>query len=67
MKDKSLLHALVTMILLPWYGIRVCPFLESLNFWQLTLPIVVILLAQQGVRYWLTPGWIDAADSKVQV
>ena len=47
---RATVHYLATMIIMPIYGVQVCPFLESLSAAQVTVPIVVMLALQFAAR-----------------
>ncbi|MEG3617136.1 HD domain-containing phosphohydrolase [Magnetovibrio sp. PR-2] len=64
---RALLHYLVTMVVIPVYGIRVCPFIESLTPLEVALPIVAVLAAQLMVRKPLVAALVDSAPLKYQV
>ncbi len=52
---------------MPVYGIQVCPFIETLTPWQVTIPIAIALSIQYGIRWWLTRAWIETARLKQRV
>lgn len=47
---REQLHHLLTLVIMPIYGIQVCPFIESLKPWQVVAPIFVALILQYAVR-----------------
>ncbi|MBL4615875.1 MAG: hypothetical protein JKY27_13530, partial [Magnetovibrio sp.] len=47
---RAFLHYLATMVIIPVYGIRVCPFIETLTPAQVAVPIIMILAGQFLVR-----------------
>jgi len=64
---RGLAHYLATAVIMPVYGVQVCPFIESLTPWQVTIPIVVVLSVQYGLRGWLTRVLIETARLKRRV
>jgi len=59
-------HYLIALFILAFYGVQVCPFLESLSVWQLTTPIAIVFLLQWLLRYKLETA-IHHRDFKHQV
>ncbi|MDX8387297.1 MAG: HD domain-containing protein [Ghiorsea sp.] len=51
---RRIIHYIVAMIIIPIYGIQVCPFIESLTVFQVALPIMGMLLIQYflGMLLW---------------
>lgn len=47
---RAAVHYLIALIVIPIYGINVCPFLESLAPWQVALPVALALIVQFGLR-----------------
>ena len=64
---RAILHYLVTMVVIPVYGIRVCPFIETLTPLEVALPIVAVLTAQFMIRKPLIKAFVDNAELKHQV
>ena len=64
---RAILHYLVTMVVIPVYGIRVCPFIETLTPLEVALPIVAVITAQFMVRTTLIGAIVDRAPLKYQV
>lgn len=62
---RARLHYLTTMIILPVYGIQVCPFIESLSPAQVALPIVVMLSLQYWARGVLLAKLVTPAPLKL--
>ena len=50
---RGLAHYIATAVIMPVYGIQVCPFIEDLTAWQVAIPIFVALTVQYGLR----GGW----------
>jgi len=57
---RTVLHYLGTMIIIPVYGIQVCPFLESLQPWQVILPVVLAVALQFLLRTAFHTGMVMA-------
>lgn len=64
---RTILHYLTAMVIIPFYGIRVCPFIETLTPLQVATPIVFMLALQFLVRKPLMTRLVDAAPLKRQV
>lgn len=64
---RAIIHYLITMIVIPLYGVRVCPFIETLTPAQVTIPIVVVLCAQFALRFPLRKHFVDAGPLKRRV
>lgn len=47
---RARLHYLSILVILPIYGIQVCPYIESLKVWQVVVPIAVALSLQYLLR-----------------
>ena len=52
---RTNVHYLLALFLFSFYGIQVCPFLDSLTPLQLLLPILIVFSAQWGLRLLLEP------------
>lgn len=63
---RRLLHYFITFSLLSLYGGQVCPFLESLTIWQLSLPILGILCLQWCLLYVTLDRTLDSTPYKKQ-
>ena len=59
-------HYSLSCALFVLYGTQVCPFLDSLRFHELTIPILLTFLSLYGVRTLLT-GWLKSRDLRTQV
>jgi HD-GYP domain-containing protein (c-di-GMP phosphodiesterase class II) len=57
---RAKLHYLSVLVILPIYGIQVCPYIESLKVWQVVVPIAVALSLQYFLRETLGPRLIVA-------
>ncbi|HEY9080620.1 HD domain-containing phosphohydrolase [Magnetovibrio sp.] len=64
---RAILHYLTAMVIIPFYGIRVCPFIETLTPLQVATPIIFMLALQFMVRKPLIARLVDAAPLKRQV
>ncbi|WP_271272726.1 HD-GYP domain-containing protein [Aliamphritea hakodatensis] len=47
---RTNVHYLIALLLFSFYGIQVCPFLDSLSPLQLLLPILIVFSLQWGAR-----------------
>lgn len=47
---RARLHYLSILVILPIYGIQVCPYIESLKIWQVVVPIAMALSLQYLLR-----------------
>lgn len=47
---RAMLHYLATLVVIPVYGIQVCPYIESLQAWQVAVPVAVALGLQFALR-----------------
>ncbi|WP_315982148.1 hypothetical protein [Aliamphritea spongicola] len=47
---RTNVHYLIALLLFSFYGIQVCPFLDSLSPLQLLLPILIVFSLQWGTR-----------------
>ena len=63
---RSLIHYLLAAIIVPIYGIQVCPFIESLSPIQVVVPVVVALSLQLVLRNVLAGRLIDSAPLEKQ-
>jgi len=64
---RAILHYLAAMVIVPLYGTRVCPFIETLNPAQVIIPIVVVMSAQLVLRRPLRAWLVCRAPLKHQV
>jgi len=64
---RAILHYLATMIIIPLYGIRVCPFIETLTPLQVATPIIVVLAVQFMLRGPLRRVIVDSLPLKRRV
>jgi response regulator RpfG family c-di-GMP phosphodiesterase len=64
---RAILHYLTAMVIIPFYGIRVCPFIETLTPWQVAIPIITILGIQFVARKLLINSYVNPAPLKHQV
>ena len=61
------LHYLITLLVIGFYGVQVCPFIDSLSALQLAIPIVLIVALQFTLRSFLMATFVDSADYKTQI
>lgn len=61
---RAFLHYLATMVIIPVYGIRVCPFIETLTPLQVALPIIAVIGAQFALRIPLRKMLVDSLPLK---
>ncbi len=47
---RAIVHYIATLVVIPIYGIQVCPYIESLQAWQVVLPLAVALGLQFTAR-----------------
>jgi len=64
---RAILHYLAAMVIIPYYGIRVCPFIETLTPLQVAVPIIAMLGLQFWVRKPLQSWLVDPAPLKKRV
>jgi len=64
---RAILHYLIAMVVIPFYGIRVCPFIETLTPLQVATPIIFVLSVQFLLRKPLIATFVEAAPLKRQV
>ena len=64
---RAKLHYLSVLVILPIYGIQVCPYIESLKVWQVVVPIAVALSLQYFLRETLGPRLIAAKALELRV
>ncbi|OEJ69264.1 HD domain-containing phosphohydrolase [Magnetovibrio blakemorei] len=64
---RAILHYFATMIIVPFYGIRVCPFIETLSPMQVAVPIISVLAVQYMVRSPLRQKFVDSQPLKRRV
>ncbi len=60
------LHYLSAAIIVSIYGVQVCPFLESLTWGQLVLPILAAFALQFSLQQVLWPHLVGQADFELQ-
>ncbi len=64
---RIFLHYLAAMVIMPVYGIRVCPFIETLTPFQVAIPIVAVLTAQLMLRGFFYARFVENAPLNAQV
>jgi hypothetical protein len=62
---RAILHYLTTMIVIPVYGIQVCPFIEGLSPWEIAVPIAVVFTIQFFLRFPIRKSLMSIKDIKV--
>ena len=62
----TIFHYLLGMVLLSVYGARVCPFLDSLNVFQLVIPIVIFFTIALFIRLQLQKN-VDSLPLEKQI
>jgi response regulator RpfG family c-di-GMP phosphodiesterase len=61
------LHYLATLTFIGFYGIQVCPFIESLTPLQLAIPLVLLISLQYLLRTITLPRLVEAGPYEGQV
>ena len=61
---RMALHYVAAMVILPVYGIQVCPFVESLAPFQIASPVVAVLCLQYIARRPLTAALVTSGSLK---
>lgn len=64
---RAILHYLATMVIIPIYGIRVCPFIETLSPMQVAIPIIAVISVQFMLRPPLRAALVDTLPLKRRV
>lgn len=64
---RAMLHYLTTLVVIPIYGIQVCPFIESLQPVQVIIPVSVALAIQFTLRGLLIQRVVEAAPLESRV
>jgi len=64
---RAILHYFTAMVIIPFYGIRVCPFIETLTPLQVAAPIIFMLTVQFIARKPLLAKFVGAAPLKRRV
>lgn len=57
---RANLHYLAMLIVIPFYGIQVCPFIENQNPWQVIATVDGWLLLAYGLRWTLYERFVEA-------
>ncbi len=60
-------HYIAAAVVMPIYGIQVCPFVESLSPRQVVLPIAVLLLSLYLLRRPLSSAWVGKAPLLLRI
>lgn len=63
---RTLLHYFAVVVVIAIYGGQVCPFIESLPPAQLLSTIIVIMLGQYAIRYWMHRTYIENIPPQLQ-
>ena len=61
---RTVLHYLATMVIIPIYGIQVCPFLDSLEPIEVIIPVAVMLSLQYAARLPLAAALVASRPLK---
>ena len=64
---RARLHYLATLLVIGFYGVQVCPFIESLTVIQLAVPIAFIIVLQFVLRTLVIIPLVDKSRYKLQV
>lgn len=64
---RAMLHYLATLVVIPVYGIQVCPFIESLHPLQVIIPVAVALPLQFALRSVLIQRIVATAPLETRV
>lgn len=64
---RAILHYLATFVVIPVYGIQVCPYIESLSPIQVVIPVGVALGLQFALRGILRTRLVDTQPLKCRV
>lgn len=63
---RPFIHYLLAAIIIPVYGIQVCPFIDSLTVAQVAVPVAVAVAIQFGLRLLAIKTLIQPAHLEVQ-
>ena len=66
MLRRAAVHYITGAAIMAFYGIQVCPYLETLTLTQLLVPLFGTMLVQFALRFPLRALWAEGADEKVQ-
>jgi len=64
---RATIHYISTLIIIPIYGIQVCPFIESLPALQVVIPVVIAMGLQGLIRVPLRARWVESQPLKYRV
>jgi len=64
---RAILHYLATLVVIPIYGIQVCPYIETLHPLQVVTPVTVALGLQFALRGALRTRLVDTQPLKCRV
>jgi len=64
---RAIVHYISTLVIIPIYGIQVCPFIESLTVLQVVIPIAIVFALQWLIRAPLRVKLVDAQPLKTRV
>jgi len=64
---RALVHYIATMVIIPIYGIQVCPFLDGLPAMQVIVPVVIAIGLQGLIRAPLRARVVDNQPLKSRV
>ena len=63
---RAIIHIVIAMIVIPIYGIQVCPFIEALTPMQVIVPVILAFSAHALLRPSLRTVFVDHARPQVQ-
>jgi HD-GYP domain-containing protein (c-di-GMP phosphodiesterase class II) len=64
---RAKLHYVAALIILPIYGIQVCPYIDSLKAWQIVIPMAVVLSVQYVMRGVLSQRMVANQPLEIRV
>ena len=64
---RAQVHYFLTLLVIGFYGVQVCPFIETLTVFQLAIPIAIIIALQFILHRLVQINLIDSSSFKVQV
>lgn len=64
--SRAFIHYLLAAIIIPVYGIQVCPFIDSLTVAQVAVPVAVAMAAQFALRWQAVLRLVRRAPLEVQ-
>ncbi|MBL4693679.1 MAG: hypothetical protein JKY92_10175 [Magnetovibrio sp.] len=64
---RASIHYFTTFVIIPIYGIQVCPYIEGLPVMQVVIPMAIAMMLQWSVRKPLRNYLVDAYPLKLRV